>query len=71
MRKLGCFTVIVLLGVGAYFLLSTQGMTSEQKAQYVGEKAHRGWQEINKMAGQAKQGWDKAPPGAQSQSATP
>ncbi len=61
MRKLGCLIVIVLICVGAYYLMSAEGTTDEQKVQLIGEKAHRGWQEVGRMAEQAKKGWDRAP----------
>lgn len=71
MRKLGCLIVIVLICVGGYYLLSAEGMTDEQKMQFVGEKAHRGWQEAHRMAEQARKGWDKASDEAKTRPAAP
>ena len=71
MKKLGCLTLIVLIGLAVYFLMSSQGLTDEQKAQLVGEKVHRGWQEVSRLAEQAKKGWDKAPADANARPAAP
>ncbi len=71
MRKIGCLIVIILVCVAAYYLMSAQGMTEEQMAQFIGEKAHRGWQEVRRMAAQAKSGWDKAPADANVKPAAP
>jgi hypothetical protein len=62
MKTLGCLTMIVLICVGIYFLMNLQGMDDAQKGQWLGDKAHRGWNRIQKMADNAKQGWDKSKP---------
>ncbi len=57
MRTIGCLAVIVLIAVGIFLLAGSQDMTHEQKAQWVGEKVHRGWNRAKKYAGAAKEGW--------------
>jgi hypothetical protein len=66
MRSLGCLTVIVLVGVGIFLLAGSQDMTEEQKAQWVGDKAHRGWNKVRELMHHAKEGWRSTePPPAQ------
>ena len=50
MRTIGCLAVIVLVGIGIFLLTSSQDADDEQKAQWVGEKAHRGWNRMKKAA---------------------
>lgn len=57
MRCLGCLVLIVLVVVGIYLLTSTQDMSDQQKAQWVGQKAHRGWNQARKFAADAREGW--------------
>jgi len=57
MRTIGCLAVIVLVGIGIFLLTSSWDMDGEQKAQWVGEKAHRGWNRMKKAAEAAEQGW--------------
>jgi hypothetical protein len=57
MKTLGCLTVIVLVGVGIFLLANSQDMTEDEKAQWVGDKAHRGWNRVRQLMHQAREGW--------------
>ncbi len=57
MRTLGCLTIIILIGVGIFLLAGSQDMTNEQKAEWVGQKAHRGWSRAKEYLQHAQQGW--------------
>ncbi|MCJ7543679.1 MAG: hypothetical protein MUP47_03775 [Phycisphaerae bacterium] len=57
MRTLGCLTIIVLVGVGIFLLAGSQDMTEAERAQWVGEKAHRGWSKARQLLQQAREGW--------------
>ncbi len=63
MRTIGCLTVIVLVVVGVVWLCSGKDMTNEQRAQWAGEKAHRGWNKFMEFAKGAQEGWKKVPEG--------
>ena len=58
MRKLGCLTLIVLLGLGVYLLVSTRDMTEQERSRWIGQKVHRGWNRMRKLARSAKEGWN-------------
>ena len=60
MRSLGCLTIIVLVGVGIYLLAGSQDMTEAEKAQWVGEKAHRGWSKARQLLQHAREGWQQS-----------
>jgi hypothetical protein len=64
MKTLGCLTIIVLIGVGIYLLAGSQDMTDEQKAEWVGQKAHRGWGKAKQFFQNAQQGWKSSEPQA-------
>jgi hypothetical protein len=70
-KKIGCLIVIILVCVGVYYFMSAEGMTEEQMVQFVGEKAHRGWQETSRMAEQARKGWNEVPGDANTKPAVP
>jgi hypothetical protein len=57
MKSLGCLTIIILIGVGIYLLAGSQDMTNEQKAEWAGQKAHRGWSRAKQYLQHAKEGW--------------
>jgi len=59
MRSLGCLGLLVLIVVGIIVAVSTMGMNQEERARWVGQKAHRGWNQIKKFAEEAKQGWQQ------------
>jgi len=61
MRSIGCLIVIAIIVVGIYLLASTKDMTDQEKAQWVGEKAHRGWNRVKRLAEGAREGWKSAP----------
>ena len=60
MRTLGCLVVIILVCVGIYWLANSPGLSDEDKARIVGEKVHRGWNQVQKYAHQAQEGWKSA-----------
>jgi len=60
MKTIGCLVIIVLVGVGIFLLAGSQDMIHEQKAQWLGEKAHRGWNRAKKFLGAAREGWQSA-----------
>jgi hypothetical protein len=62
MRALGCLTVIVILVLAAIFWL-TQGHNLDQQraGQWIGQKAHRGWNMLRQTAQGAQKGWDAVP----------
>ncbi|MGA2265998.1 MAG: hypothetical protein ABSH10_06150 [Phycisphaerae bacterium] len=62
MRTIGCLTIIVLVGIGIYLLAGSQDMTNEQKAEWVGQKAHRGWGKAKQLLQDAQQGWKSSEP---------
>lgn len=57
MRSIGCLAVIALVCVGIFLLASSADFDEAQKGQWIGEKAHRGWNHIKKIAGGARKGW--------------
>ena len=59
MRSLGCLVVILLVVAGALVWLATRDMTDARRAQWVGEKAHRGWNAAREFTEHAKEGWNK------------
>jgi hypothetical protein len=59
MRSIGCLGLILLIGLGVYLLATTGGMSNEQRAQLLGEKAHRGWNQARSFAQSAQEGWSK------------
>ncbi|MFA6134391.1 MAG: hypothetical protein WC869_10305 [Phycisphaerae bacterium] len=61
MRSIGCLGLIVLIGVVVYFLATTADLSSEQRAQVVGQKAHRGWNQVRKFVQNAQEGWQSDP----------
>ena len=69
MRTIGCLAIVALICVGIWLLAGSQDMSDEQKAQWAGEKAHRGWNRLQQMAASAKQGWKSSPQGTQDPSA--
>ncbi len=62
MRTLGCLTIIVLVGVGIFLLAGSQDMTEAERAQWVGEKAHRGWNKARQLLQHAREGWQSVEP---------
>ena len=60
MRSLGCLGVLVLIVAVIIVAVSTMGMSDQERAQWVGQKAHRGWNQIKKFTQEAKQGWQQA-----------
>lgn len=64
MRTIGCLGILILIVIAIWLFATTDmdKMSDEEKAQVLGEKAHRGWNQVKKYAQSAKQGWDKAPP---------
>lgn len=65
MRSIGCLGLIILIGVAVYFLATTADLSSEQCAQVVGQKAHRGWNQVRKFVQNAQEGWQNDPNAAQ------
>lgn len=61
MKHIGCLTVIVLIIVALAIWASTKDMTEEQRARWVGEKAHRGWNKARELAQHTQEGWKQAP----------
>ncbi len=61
MKTIGCLGVIALVVLAILFLTNTKDATDEQKAQLVGQKAHRGWNIIKVFAHQTAQGWKTVP----------
>lgn len=61
MRTIGCLTVLAILCVGIWLLAGSQDMSDRQKAQWVGQKAHRGWNQAKQMAAEARGGWQSEP----------
>ena len=59
MRRFGCLIVVVLIVAGLVAWSATKDMTHEQRAHWLGQKVHRGWNQARKFAGQVKQGWDQ------------
>ena len=57
MRSLGCLVVIIAVCAGIFFLSGSQGLSDQDKARIVGEKVHRGWNQVQKYAHNAQQGW--------------
>ncbi len=57
MKTLGCLVVIIVMCVGIFYLTSSPGLSDEDKARIVGEKAHRGWNQVQKYARNARKGW--------------
>ena len=60
MKAIGCLLVIILVAVGIFLLSSGGDMTGEEKARFIGEKAHRGWNRLRQFAGEAREGWKSA-----------
>lgn len=60
MRRLGCLVILILIGTGVYFILNARGMSDEEKGRWLGDKAHRGWQHVQKMMEGAKKEWDES-----------
>ena len=60
MRSLGCLVVIVAVCAGIYFLSGSQGLSDQDKARIVGQKVHRGWNQVQKYAHSAQEGWKSA-----------
>ena len=59
MRSIGCLGLIILICLGGYFLVTTGGMSNEQRAQLLGQKAHRGWNQARSFVQNAQEGWNK------------
>jgi hypothetical protein len=60
MRAIGCLGLIVVIGVVIYLVITTQDMTAEEKGQFIGEKAHRGWNRVKRLTDSAREGWKSA-----------
>jgi hypothetical protein len=61
MRAIGCLTVIALIVVGVVWWCSGKDMTDQERAQWAGEKAHRGWNKFTEFMKSAQEGWKKVP----------
>jgi hypothetical protein len=59
MRKLGCLVILILIGWGVYSVMGVGGMSDEEKGRWLGQKAHRGWQHVQRMVEGAKTEWDE------------
>ena len=60
MKTLGCLIVIIIVGVGIFWLTSSPSLSDEDKARIVGEKVHRGWNHVQKYARNVQKGWKSA-----------
>jgi hypothetical protein len=61
MKAIGCLGVIALVVLVVLVLANTRDATDEQKAQWVGQKAHRGWNTVKVLARQTAKGWKTVP----------
>lgn len=59
MRSLGCLGLLVLIVAVIIVAVSTMGMSEQERAHWVGQKAHRGWNQVKKFTEEAKQGWQQ------------
>jgi hypothetical protein len=72
MKAIGCLGVIVLVVLAILVLShSSQDATDEQKAQWVGQKAHRGWNRLRELTAHAQEGWKSVPKNAPRSGAEP
>ena len=58
MKALGCLVVIIVVCVGIFWLMnSSASLSDEDKARVVGEKVHRGWNQMRNYARDFQEGW--------------
>ena len=68
MKRIGCLLILLVLGAIVLLVLSKpEGVDEDQAAQWVGQKAHRGWNRTKGLIRSARQGWqadrdNQAPP---------
>ena len=57
MKTLGCLVVIIVVCAGFFWLTRSPNLSDEDKARIIGEKVHRGWNSMQKYAGNVQKGW--------------